>query len=143
MKRAYHMHRQEPSTVVKFYAIVIVAAALLVLALATGCSTTVAPGADPVVVRAEQTIEIAADTVDAFVRWERANEAKVSPAVHAAAENIRREFPDKFRLTRAVLRAYKNNRGPEQKALLGAYVTALVELANQANQLKQQATWTQ
>lgn len=100
----------------------------------TGCATTVAPGADPIVVNAERSIKIAFDTVDAFIRWERANEASVPVSVHAAAETLRREFPDKFRLARSVLRAYKTtNRGPEQKALLDTYLAELAALASKAH----------
>jgi uncharacterized protein (UPF0335 family) len=125
-----------PFPILTAWALLLITVAVAFAIMVSGCSTTIAPGADPVVVRAEQTLEIAADTVDAFIRWERANETKVSPEVHDIAETIRAEFPDKFRLTRAVLRAYKNNRSPEQKALLDAYLAALAEAVAQANQLK-------
>ena len=72
------------------------------------------------------------DAIDAFLRWERANPAVVTPPVHAAAQDLRRKAPDAFRNARAVLRAYKTNRSPEQKALLDTWLATISELARVA-----------
>jgi hypothetical protein len=100
----------------------------------TGCKApTSAIQGDPVVVNSEKTIAIARDTVDAFLKWEKENRPSVSPDVHAAAQAIRAKAPDQFRNARAVLRAYKSNRTPEQKALLDTWLATLSELARVAS----------
>jgi hypothetical protein len=88
---------------------------------------------DPVAVNSEKTIAIARDTIDAFLKWEKENRSFVSPDVHAAAQAIRAKAPDQFRNARAVLRAYKTNRTPEQKALLDTWLATLSELARVAS----------
>jgi hypothetical protein len=114
-------------------------AALTSCALAptlTGCKapTTAAVTGDPVVVNSEKTIAIAFETIDTFLKWEKANQGAVSPDVHAAAQAIRAKAPDQFRNARAVLRAYKSNRTPEQKALLDTWLATLSELARVASE---------
>lgn len=101
----------------------------------TGCRLSPAASVtgDPVVVNSEKTITIAFDTVDAFLRWEHTNRGVVSPDVHAAAQALRAKAPDQFRNARAVLRAYKTNRTPEQKALLDTWLATLSELARVAS----------
>lgn len=102
--------------------------------LNTGCSTSAVVTGDPVVVNSEKTIAIAFDTVDTFLRWELANRGAVSPDVHAAAQAVRAKAPDAFRNARAVLRAYKTNRTPEQKALLDTWLATLTEISRIATE---------
>lgn len=102
--------------------------------LSTGCAPVGAVTGDPVVVNSERAIGIAFDTIDGFLRWERASRGVVPPNVHAAAQSLRREAPDAFRNARAVLRAYKTNRSPEQKALLDTWIATLSELARVATE---------
>jgi len=102
--------------------------------LSTGCAPSGAVTGDPVVVNSERAIGIAFDTIDSFLRWERANQGVVPVKVHAAAQSLRREAPDAFRNARAVLRAYKTNRTPEQKALLDTWLATLSELARVATE---------
>ena len=102
--------------------------------LHTGCAPAGAVTGDPVVVNSERTIGLAFDTIDGFLRWEKANRAVVPPKVHAAAQSLRREAPDAFRNARAVLRAYKANRSPEQKVLLDTWLATLSELARVATE---------
>lgn len=102
--------------------------------LNTGCAPARVVSGDPVVVNSERAIGIAFDTVDGFLRWEHQNRAAIPPKVHAAAQSLRREAPDAFRNARAVLRAYKTNRTPEQKALLDTWLATLSELARVATE---------
>lgn len=102
--------------------------------LSTGCAPAGAVTGDPVVVNSERAIGIAFDTIDGFLRWEKSNRSVVPPKVHAAAQSLRREAPDAFRNARAVLRAYKANRSPEQKALLDTWLATLSELARVATE---------
>lgn len=101
--------------------------------LFAGCQTTVAPGADPVVVHAEQTLALARHALDAFVQYDHTHRAAVPKEVHAFAESVRREAPPKFRAALALLDAYHSNRSPENRATLETYVAALAALAAQAD----------
>jgi len=102
--------------------------------LQTGCAPAGAVTGDPVVINSERAIGIAFDTVDGFLRWEKANRGSVPPKVHTAAQSLRRDAPDAFRNARAVLRAYKSSRSPEQKALLETWLATISELARVATE---------
>ncbi len=100
--------------------------------LSTGCAPAGAVTGDPVVINSERAIGIAWDTVDGFLRWEHANRGAVPPQVHSVAQKLRSDAPDAFRNARAVLRAYKTNRSPEQKALLDTWLATLSGLSRVA-----------
>jgi hypothetical protein len=94
---------------------------LAVLALLAGCKTfTVAPGADPLVVYAEASAETALDTFDAFLKWERANEAALSewPQIHATADEIRRNGKQWIRDLRTATKVYKSAKTSENRDAL-------------------------
>lgn len=76
-------------------AILALAIAMMLLLLA-GCSlfqrAPVAPGEDPVVVRAQQTHRLAFTAIDSFLKVENENRAWISaniPEIHAFAEKLR------------------------------------------------------
>jgi hypothetical protein len=96
-----------------------------------GCST-VAPGSDPVVVRAEQVTLIAADTIDAFLRFERANQASLGADVHAVAQSLRHEAPRAIRSARLATKTFKANRSPGNKATMETALAVLNAMAGQA-----------
>jgi hypothetical protein len=121
----------------RYLASILIGAALLggpSIILTTGCAPSGVIQGDPVVVNSEKAIEASFKTVDAFLKWEHENPAVVTPAVHAIAQDIRRKAPDAFRNARAVLRAYKQNRTPEQKALLDTWLATISELARVATE---------
>lgn len=83
-----------------------------------GCST-VKPGNDPFVVRAEQTVDTAYHTFDLFVVLERENEgivAQFNVGIHVYAELIRRESPHWINTANTLIRTYKRNRTSDNKA---------------------------
>jgi hypothetical protein len=83
----------------------------LILSLAfVGCKTTIAPDADPVVVRSQQALEISFAAVDKFLAWEHKNRTVVSPQVHETAELLRKDFPPVFRSALDLLSKYKVKR---------------------------------
>ena len=108
-----------------------VTALLLSLALfgATGCAT-LQPGADPVVVRAEQTEQVAFATFDTFVHLVADHEADVQAKVPAAftfAEWLRAKEADGtprglalVNSLSTVRRAYASHRTPENQASLSS-----------------------
>lgn len=100
------------------------------------CQTTIAPGADPVVVRSQQVLEISFATVDKFVAWEYKNQKVVSKDVHAAAETLRREFPPIFRIARNLLAKYKVSKDAEDKRLLENYILRVKEYATLAQSVQ-------
>jgi len=66
--------------------------AITLVALFVVSCSTIAPGSDPVVVRAQQTIQQAKTTMNAFVTLEDQYSVqlkKINPSIHTAAENIR------------------------------------------------------
>ena len=126
------------NTFKKVLALATLAAAILAAAgCFSGCST-LAPGADPVEVRAEQMEGVSADTFDLFLHVEYDNVdfcRSNLPAVHAAAEWLRQPVTlgtnvwsrdiamvQSFDATR---RAYKANRTADNKASLTAALAAL------------------
>lgn len=121
----------------RYLASIFVVAALLgapSVILNTGCAPSGVVTGDPVVVNSERAIATAFDAVDGFLRWEHSNPAVVTPRVHAVAQKLRAEAPDAFRNAHAVLRAYKQNRTPEQKALLDTWLATLAELSRIATE---------
>jgi len=104
---------------------------ILPLFFCSGCAT-LQPGADPVVVNAERTIEVARATLDSFVRFEFNNRAKCPREVQDAAEKIRREAPEWFNRAMRLKLAYKTNRGADAKADLLTAIAVLSTAASEA-----------
>jgi hypothetical protein len=103
---------------------------LVPVAVTTGC---VALKGDPVIIRAEQSIQMGFATCDAFVRFEYKNNknGELGADVRKAAERIRRYAPGWIESANAILRAYKHNKTDENKAnlitALAVIETAMVE----------------
>ncbi len=91
----------------------------------TGCASITS--GDPVVVRTEQAMSLAFDTMDAFVKFEHLYNSKgeLGPDVRNAAEKIRAGAPKWMATAKIMLQTYKNNRTEENKANL---MTALAML---------------
>ena len=108
---------------------------VLLLCLAVACAS-VAPGADPLVVNAERSINIAFETVDTFLFVEKTHQAdlaKVSPGIHAVAERIRGEGPEAFRKARRLIDVYKGARTDENKANFMTAIAFVQALANEVS----------
>jgi hypothetical protein len=106
--------------------------ALASLLASLGCKTTIAPGADPVIVTSQQSLEISLAVVDKFLKFEKANQTSVSPETHRVAETLRKEFPAPFRIARELLAKYKASKDEETKRLLNFYVLETKRYATQA-----------
>lgn len=114
---------------------------LIPLLLLIGCAT-LDHGADPVEVRAEQTISGASDTMDLFVTIEndwREYCKKKLPEVHDAAEWLRAKQPDGLPRGLSMVSsankarlAYKKNRTPENKANLLTAIATLQTASREA-----------
>jgi hypothetical protein len=96
-----------------------------------GCGS-VAPGSDPVVVYAERTTLVSMDTIDTFLRYERANEAALGAKVHDVAESLRKQAPAALRAARSATKTYKANRNAQNKATLETALAVLKKLADDA-----------
>lgn len=118
-------------------------AALTVVAgcLWGGCAT--APGADPLLVQAERTADMAFQTFDTFLRFEHDNQAalrRIDPAIHETAELIRREGPGWLTSLREATRAYKRERTADTEAgLKSALVMIQAALAQAQKHLERKA----
>lgn len=100
---------------------------LALLTLSNGCKS-ILPGNDPVVVRAQQTEQIAFTTFDTYVHIEdkyRSTLWAVSHDFKRVADKIRIGAPGWFKSFDAVLDAYKANRTSDNKANLAAGLAAL------------------
>jgi len=104
---------------------------LVIPLLLTGCQS-LQPGADPVVVNAERSIEVARATLDSFVRFEYLNRGKCPPEVQQAAEHIRKHAPGWFDRVLRLKAVYKANRGADQKADLLTAMAVLQTAAAEA-----------
>lgn len=105
----------------------------LILAGAVFCSgcAAILPGNDPVIVRAQQTREIAFSTFDTFVTLEYRNREalqKINPNFTDVADNIRVGAPKWFKSFDAVLVAYKSGKTPATKSKLDGAI-AVIESA--------------
>ena len=102
------------------------------LMVTPGCGTfTVKPGADPVVVYAEYSSELALSSFDAFLLWERENDVallKIDPGIHKVANDIRDSGKRWILELRSAITTYKTSRTPESKAALLA-AQAFLDLA--------------
>lgn len=98
---------------------------LLVPALNTGCVT---PGNDPVVVQAERTTQLALDVFDTFLLWEHNNRQALldlDPKIKVAADFIRERGQTWLETSRAMTKAYKENRSDANKANLDTALAVL------------------
>lgn len=125
-------------------ALLILALSLQLSALLTGCAT-LAPGSDPVAVRAEQTVASAFNAFDTFLRLERQHSATVkakAPSVHRFAEWLRAPVPEAdgpaprgialIHSANRVRASYKANRSAENQASLTAALAALAAAVSEA-----------
>lgn len=118
---------------------------LVVVAVSASCAT--APGADPVVVRAEQLWEIGFSTVNAFLKIEKSGDLKIlrTAQIHAFAEKLRqRKNPVSgagldvayglwvFDQLDNAIRAYKANRSANGKASLESWLAVVLEIVKAA-----------
>lgn len=114
--------------------------ALMWVAIGAGClgqQAQVAPGNDPLVVNAERTIQIAFETVDAFLAAEHDNRAAIArdlPTVHATAEQLRRDAPAAFAEAREAVRLYKASRTAEVGDAMDAKLARVQSLARVARE---------
>lgn len=111
-----------------FWGMVVLAVVMLgVLMVLPGCAS-VAPGHDPVVVRAEQVRDVAVTTFDVLLELEYQNSEalwKVSPEIKRTCDYIRKNERLWINGLTSMINAYKKNRTPEGKANL---TTALATL---------------
>jgi hypothetical protein len=108
----------------------------------SGC-TAIAPGNDPVVVEAERVLSSSLDIVDTFVHLEfnqRTELAALSPDIHTYAEVLRKQFSGWLDSAKAMIRTYKANRSPENKANLQTAIAVLNQAALQAQKYLSAAT---
>jgi hypothetical protein len=106
-----------------------------------GCGSlspaTVSPGSDPLVVDAERSIAASFDTVDAFLAAEHDNRDALRqdlPAVHALAEQLRRDAPNAFAEAKAAVRLYKQTRTTSDGDAMDAKLARVQSLARTARQ---------
>lgn len=88
----------------------LVVPALFTLLLFSACAT-LAPGADPKVVRTEQALEVSLALYDAGMTWCEGHPAKLSAEAAKVAEGIRVGFPLAYRTTDSALQLYKAGKG--------------------------------
>lgn len=116
-------------------AILIAAAPVAVLvpvAVTTGC---VALRGDPVIIRAEQSIQMGFATLDAFIRFEFKNNknGELGADVRKVAERIRRYAPGWIEGANATLRAYKKSKTDENRTALVTALALIETAAAEAN----------
>lgn len=110
-------------------------APILAISMLSSCST-LKPDADPVVVHAEQSLAIAHETFEIFLKLDDANRDFIrsnAPAVHTYAEYLRVKEGNPpvqrnigwVESALAVKNAYKGNRTPENRASLSTALATL------------------
>lgn len=94
------------------------------------------PGADPVVVNAQQIRQISFDTVDTYLAFEKANRLalwKVSKEFKHVADDLRMQFPSSLKVYNAALDSYKTVRDATNKAALQTATANLAALGDVAS----------
>lgn len=108
------------------------------LALLALCAcSTLDPSADSIVVRAEQTRDVAVATFDAFLQLEYENREllwKVDPGIKHAADYIRLNERGWIKSLTVVIQAYKANRSAENRASLSTWLATVEEALRQAQE---------
>lgn len=113
----------------------VVSLAVLFVALVAGCASIV-PGADPVLVNAERSTAVSFHTVDQFLQFDDENRALLAvklPAVHDAAESLRKDAPAQFQTVRQLTVAYEAAGAFGDKAKLQNALAQMRGLSTQAN----------
>lgn len=80
---------------------------VVALAVLSAACATLAPGADPLVVRSEQVLKVAPSVYDAGMTWAEANKAKIPASTLVVFEKIRVGFPPAYRAADEALTLYK------------------------------------
>jgi hypothetical protein len=91
---------------------------------------------DQIILRAEQTAQVARDTFNLFVHLERDNEAmlkSVNPAIHDYANTIRAHGLDWIDSLRAATKAFKANRTSQSQADLSTALATLTTAISETN----------
>lgn len=99
------------------------------------CSGGYDPGADAVVVSAQQVRQISFDTVDTYLRFEKDNRVKLWAVSHEfkkIADDLRMQFPLSLKVYNATLDAYKALRNPTTRQNLENATSNLSVLAGTA-----------
>lgn len=108
------------------------------LALLALCAcSTLDPSADSIVVRAEQTRDVAVATFDAFLQLEYENREllwKVDPGIKHAADYIRLNERGWIKSLTVVIQSYKANRSAENRASLSTWLATVEEALRQAQE---------
>lgn len=104
----------------------------LVAFLLVGCEG-LDPGADAFAVRSQQSIQIAFDTVDGFVKWEYQNRSSLPYSVTHEADVLRNQFPPAHDTALAVLDDYKLTRSASDKEKVSMWIATLQKMAAAAD----------
>jgi hypothetical protein len=108
--------------------------------MVVGCSgcATLAPGADPVVVRAEQTLSASLDVTTALLTLEKDHPATFDaaiPGAHKVAEDLRVKFPPAYHEGERLLETYKANKSIDNKVTLTTALAVVTQLTESAQKL--------
>lgn len=98
--------------------------------------------ADQLILRSEQTQQVARSTFNLFVHIERDHEAELhslNPAIHSAAEKVRAHGLDYVDSVHLATKTFKYNRTSTNQATLNTYLTTLNQLFNEVKPYLEQA----
>lgn len=109
----------------KLFATALISALLIF----TGCVPwSVKPGADPVIVNAEQASKEAVQVLDDFIKFTDRNWAAAGSDLRAAREVAATSGPVYIRELDSAIRAYKKSRTPENQTAVQNRIAALRQL---------------
>ena len=106
----------------------------LLATLLTGCAK-LQPGADATVVRAQQTVQVAFETVNTFIEFDAANRPWLvanAPAVHAFAEGVRKDAPPVFRYAWEAIALYQSSKSIASGTALSGVLAKVEAIAAEA-----------
>ena len=112
------------------YFLSLIAALLLI----PGCAPRIAPGADPLVVRAEELAERASESMDAFVLWEYKNRPALNKDITAAADLVREFGPKYLTQLREATKLYKFSKTQPDADKVKSAMATLQLLLDQARE---------
>ena len=116
----------------------------ILLMMLVGCSScsTLAPGADAIVVRAEQTADASFKTINSFLEYERNNRAalwKIDRGIKHTADKIRVLAPAQIKALRDATKEYKRVKSQEHIDTVDLWLAEVAALVGQAQMALAQA----
>lgn len=105
--------------------------AFILICFFSGCAT-LQPGADPLIVRVEQTQSVALTTLDGFLKFDLSTPG-LPNSVHILADKVRATAPHALTLLDNARKTYESTKSQEAKTQLATALSVIEALLSEVN----------